>query len=73
MDAGAVMGGTYNEFRTVSNCITFFILNAKAVKRLENDQHTTYMHKQSKAVPLHAMAGLGGRGYVALTHSCTRH
>jgi hypothetical protein len=29
--------------------------------------------KKAKAVPLHAMKALGGRGYIAPTHSRPRH
>jgi hypothetical protein len=32
-----------------------------------------WTHNQSKAVPLHAMAALGGRGAIASTHSWPRH
>jgi hypothetical protein len=33
----------------------------------------TYYIKKSKAVPLHAMEALGGRGGIAPTHSRPRH
>jgi hypothetical protein len=35
--------------------------------------HTKYVSKVSKAVPLHAMEALGGRGGIARTHSRPRH
>jgi hypothetical protein len=41
--------------------------------RTRTKQWTKCQQKQSKAVPLHAMVALGGRGGTAPTHSWPRH
>jgi hypothetical protein len=41
--------------------------------RPKDMQHNYHEVKKGKAVPLHAMEALGGRGDIAPTHSRPRH
>jgi hypothetical protein len=67
----------------MTNCTQIKFIFAKQTKKLTeekghgqqqiNNLVPTKVVKQSKAVPLHAMEALGGRGGIALTHSRPRH
>jgi hypothetical protein len=81
-----IMRSWYNEVRKSKNgcqnfgqSITLEIFENKFLTRICGPQRKEaigngkYKMVKGKAVPLHAMEALGGRGAIAPTHSGTRH